>query len=88
MAQPPTPHTYEIRIGSRIDEGTRSWFDGIPITSRGDETVLQAVVTDQSALHGLLARIRDLGVPLIEVRRVDQVVAGEVHTTEPTRREE
>jgi hypothetical protein len=65
-----TPGSYEIRIGSRLDEESSDWFDGFQATHEDGVTVLRGSVVDQSALHGLLARIRDLSVPLIEVRRI------------------
>jgi hypothetical protein len=63
---------YEIRIESLVDQRWSAWFDGLQITSQpGGVTVIAGPVADQAALHGLLARIRDLGLPLISVRRID-----------------
>lgn len=70
MDTSPTQGSYEIRIGSRLDEELSGWFDEFRMTYEGDVTVLTGSVVDQSALHGLLARIRDLSLPLIEVRRI------------------
>lgn len=63
---------YEIRIEDRLDERWAAWFDGMQITNESDGlTVITGTVTDQGALHGLLAKVRDLGLTLISVRRLD-----------------
>ena len=63
---------YEIRVEGMLDEHWSAWFDGMQITSEPDGvTVIAGQVTDQAALHGLLAKVRDLGLPLISVHRVD-----------------
>jgi hypothetical protein len=63
---------YEIRIGGRLAPRWATWFDGMTLTTAGDgTTVLSGPVADQAALHGVLARIRDLGLPLIAVTRLD-----------------
>jgi hypothetical protein len=63
---------YEIRVKGVLDRGWSAWFDGLEVTSdeRG-QTTLAGPVTDQAALHGLLAKIRDLGLELLVVRRTD-----------------
>ena len=59
---------YEIRLDGHLDERWTPWFDGMTVgTEPGGVTVLRGPVPDQAALHGLLARLRDLGVPLISV---------------------
>lgn len=63
---------YEIRTEGILDECWSGWFDGMQVTSQTDGvTTIAGPVTDQAALHGLLAKVRDLGLPLISVRRVD-----------------
>ena len=58
----------EIRVKGRIDKDWSDWFDDLTIThTPQDETVLTGDVVDQSALYGLLARLRDLGLSLISV---------------------
>jgi hypothetical protein len=63
---------YEIRVEGLLDPRWSSWFDGLHITNepRG-VTVMAGAVVDQAALHGLLVKIRDLGLPLISVYRID-----------------
>ena len=73
---------YQIRIQGRIDPRWSAWLDGLDITTDSDgSTVLRGHVTDQAALHGLLARLRDIGLPLISVARVEPARAQ--HTTDP-----
>jgi hypothetical protein len=58
----------EIRVKGQIDERWSDWLDGLTIThSAEDETVLVGSILDQSALYGLIARLRDLGLPLLSV---------------------
>ena len=62
----------EIRVKGRIDEHWSEWFDELTIAHTGqNETVLTGDVTDQSALYGLIAKLRDLGLPLISVNSVE-----------------
>jgi hypothetical protein len=63
---------YEIWVRGVLDSGWSAWFDGLQVTSdeRG-QTVIAGSVVDQAALHGLLAKVRDLGLELLEVRRTD-----------------
>ncbi|MFC6159862.1 hypothetical protein [Kribbella jiaozuonensis] len=62
---------YEIRLEGRIDPRWAAWFDGMTLTHADGTTVLHGRVADQAALHGLLQRLRDLGLPLLSVDRVD-----------------
>ena len=58
----------EIRVKGCIDEHWSDWFDDLTILySDQNETVLTGLVVDQAALHGLLAKLRDLGLPLVSV---------------------
>jgi hypothetical protein len=63
---------YQIRVRGVLDRRWSAWFDGLQLTSddRG-QTTIAGPVTDQAALHGLLAKVRDLGLELLEVRRTD-----------------
>lgn len=60
---------YTIIIKGALDSSWSDWFGGFTITAQGDETILVGVVPDQSALHGALAKINDLGLPIIAVER-------------------
>jgi len=62
--------TYQIRVKGSLGPEWSAWFGGFAITQGDDETSLMGQVTDQPALHGLLARIRDLGLTLVCVERV------------------
>jgi hypothetical protein len=65
------PAFYHIRVKGRLDDKWSDWFDGFAMTPEAHgETRLAGPVADQAALHGLLARIRDLGLPLLLVERV------------------
>ena len=63
---------YEIRVNGVLGSSWSAWFDGLQITSddRG-QTTIAGPIADQAALHGLLAKIRDLGLELLVVRRTD-----------------
>jgi len=62
---------YQIKVKGYLDNKWSPWFDGFAITPQAnDETMLTGPVADQAALHGLLAKIRDLGLPLVSVNCV------------------
>jgi hypothetical protein len=66
----PEAGRYEIRLTGRLDAHWAAWFDGLTVNHESDgTTVLSGPVGDQAALHGLLQRVRDLGLPLISVIR-------------------
>ena len=61
---------YEIRVKGHLNARWADWFDGLTVTQESDgTTVLSGSVMDQAALHGLLGKVRDLGLPLIAVHR-------------------
>ncbi len=63
---------YQIRVKGKLDPAWSDWFDGFTITPQDDdETLLKGPVADQAELHGLLAKIRDLCLPLLAVSRQD-----------------
>ncbi len=66
--KPPPDPFYEIRIKGHLDAQWMTWFDGLTVTleEKGD-TLLSGPVADQAALHGILRRVRDLGMPLVSV---------------------
>ena len=68
----PEPGRYEIRLAGRLHPRWTAWFDGLTLTPEKDgTTVLRGRMVDQAALHGVLQKVRDLGVPLISVNYVD-----------------
>ena len=68
----PPPLVYQIRVKNHLDRQWTDWFSGMSIALEEDGvTVLTGPVADQAALHGLLKKVRDLGLPLISVNRVD-----------------
>ena len=71
MSGPAMPERYEIRVEGVLHEGWSTWFEGLQVSPDGTQTVITGQLADQSALHGVLARIRDLGMRLISVRRMD-----------------
>lgn len=63
---------YEIRVQGHLDPRWSSWFDGLSLTRESDgTTVIQGPVLDQAALHGLLRKVRDLGLALVSVVHVE-----------------
>jgi hypothetical protein len=63
---------YELRVDGHIDDRWTAWFDGLTLTRESDGTTsLCGLVPDQAALHGLLAKVRDLGLTLISVEVID-----------------
>ena len=63
---------YRIRVRGHLDPGWSAWLGGLTIRNRaGGEAELVGALVDQAALHGVLARVRDLGLPLVSVTAVD-----------------
>ena len=79
MSDPPAasdtrrePRHYEIRLKGHLEARWAAWFDGLSLSQESDgTTVIRGPVIDQAALHGLLSKVRDLGLPLIAVTQVD-----------------
>ena len=68
---PEQPMIYQIRIEGHLGQQWTDWFEGLTITlEENGDTLLTGPVVDQAALHGLLKKVRDLGMPLISVNRV------------------
>jgi hypothetical protein len=71
------PAQYEIRVAGVLDSHWAAWFNGFQISGQGEETVICGLLADQPALHGLLTKVRDLGLCLISVRRLDGLAGDE-----------
>ena len=77
------PGEWELRVKGHLDARWVDWFEGLRFTHQRDgTTVLRGPVADQAALHGLLSKVRDLGLPLVSVMRVGPALA-DVPTLEP-----
>jgi hypothetical protein len=67
------PREYEVLVDGRLDERWSEWFDGLVVDAHDDGTsTLTGPVADQAQLHGILARLRDLGVTLLSCRALDR----------------
>jgi hypothetical protein len=74
MSNKPTSNAkiYEIRLKGHLEARWVKWFDGVTITlEEGGETLLTGPVVDQTALHGLLKKVRDVGLPLLSVNSIE-----------------
>ena len=81
-SDPGQPLVYQIRIKGHLGREWADWFEGLTLTALDNgETLLTGVVVDQAALHGLLRKVRDLGIPLLSVVCVkpDQADASDVN---------
>ena len=71
-AEADQPTIYEIRLKGQLDQQWTDWFGGLAITrQRNGDTLLSGPVVDQAALHGLLRKVRDLGMPLLSIQQVE-----------------
>lgn len=69
---PDQPLIYEVMLKGHLDDAWNDWFGGVTVTQKDDgTTLLRCQVIDQAALHGLLRQIRDLGLTLISVNRIE-----------------
>jgi hypothetical protein len=74
MAQPGEetfPIKYRLHLRGHLDPRWSDWFSGFEIEHSGEDTILTGDVPDQAALHGILAKIRDLGLPILLVENLD-----------------
>jgi hypothetical protein len=73
---------YEIRVKGHLDQRWSEWFDGLLLTNLDNgEAMLSGDIVDQAALHGVLIKVRDLGLPLVAVRRVGPVGRDSARTS-------
>jgi hypothetical protein len=78
MKDPSPPVRYELRVEGHLDQHWSTWFGGLTISHEADgTTALRGIVTDQSELHGLLAKVRDLGATLISVTPANVTQGGD-----------
>jgi hypothetical protein len=71
-AGPPGPQGYQIIIQGQLDDVWSDWFDGLTIISAPDgRTILTGPLADQAALHGVLIKLRDLGLPILALTRLE-----------------
>lgn len=69
---PEKPRVYQIRVQGHLDQQWADWFGGLRVVlEENGDTVLTGPVVDQAALHGLLKKVRDLGMPLVSVNRTE-----------------
>lgn len=72
LTPPDRPRRYQLRVAGRLSEQWAEWFAGLTITpAENDQTLLTGWVADQAALHGLLKKLRDLGLPLLSVNPLE-----------------
>jgi hypothetical protein len=72
---------YEIRLRGHLDARWAGWFDGLALTQDSDgSSIIRGPVVDQAALHGLLQKVRDIGLPLVSVVRIE---AGDLFDNPP-----
>ena len=64
------PARYEVRLDGVLDAHWSHWFEGLRIEHQGGQTLLSGTLADQPALHGVLEKVRDLGLSIIAVRRL------------------
>ena len=70
-SNPNEPTIYQIRVGGRLGEQWAAWFEQMTLTqTENGETIITGPVVDQTALYGLLRKVRDLGLPLISVSQL------------------
>ena len=71
------PMVYQVRLKGHLGSQWTDWFEGLTITLEDNgDTLLTGPVVDQAALHGLLKKVRDLGMPLLSVARIEPGLAG------------
>jgi hypothetical protein len=83
IADADQPTVYEIRLKGQLDHRWTDWFGGLAITLQcNGDTLLSGRVVDQATLHGLLRKVRDLGMPLLSITPRDYPSSGDHHKGE------
>lgn len=78
VARTGTPQ-YEIRVNGHLGSRWAAWFDGLDLTPEDDgTTVIRGAVVDQAALHGLIQKLRDIGIPLVSLTPLPADAPGDV----------
>jgi len=72
-----SPTRYQTRVEGTLDQRWTAWFEGLQMTSEGRQTVISGLLPDQPALHGVLNKVRDLGMCLFSVHRLGPDQAGQ-----------
>jgi hypothetical protein len=81
FVQPEIGPSYQITIQGRLDEHWTEWFEDLGITlDEHGNTLLSGVIPDQASLHGILAKIRDLGLPLLSLVQLGPETTGKNRT--------
>jgi hypothetical protein len=73
LSGPRWPAVYEIRVDSVLEEGWSDWFEGLEIERVGGETIISGTLPDRSSLYGILDKLRDLGLSVVDVSRISWV---------------
>jgi hypothetical protein len=88
-ADPGQPMIYEVRIQGHLSNRWEAWFEHMTITPEANGiTLLTGPIVDQAALHGMLTRVRDLGLPLLSVTRIAPTHNEPMNALNTTRRKE
>ena len=78
----PHPRPYQLRVAGKLNAQWSEWFEGFTITpAQNGETLITGWVADQAALHGLLKKLRDLGLPLLALNPLDLASPGDPNAT-------
>ncbi len=77
------PRRYQIQIKGNLDDKWADWFDGFAIANQNGCSTLTGTVPDQAALHGLISKIRDLGLPLMLIAEINEPTPTNQPTNEP-----
>ena len=82
------PEIYQIVVKGHLDGAWSDWFDGLAVTPVDNgQTILTGAIVDQTALHGVLIKIRDLGLPLLSLVRIEHESGSEVGRLVHTKQE-